>query len=59
MACIKYPFFVPTDQALLIQASKTVRRFMEIVELTDDERVAVEDDVVRRQKLEASHYLFS
>src|SRR5438045_3773091 len=28
MACIKCPFFVPKDQALLIEASKTVKRFM-------------------------------
>ena len=44
MACIKCPFFVPKDQAQLIEACKTVKRFMEIVELTDEELVAVNDD---------------
>ena len=50
MACIKCPFFVPTDQALLIQASKTVRRFMEIVELTDEELAAVQEDVTKLEE---------
>jgi hypothetical protein len=51
MACIKCPFFVPKDQAQLIQASKTVKRFMEVVELTDEELAAVQDD---SNKLEAA-----
>ena len=50
MACIKCPFFVPTDQALLIQASKTVRRFMEMVELTDEELAAVQEDVTKLEE---------
>ncbi len=44
MACIKCPFFVPKDQAQLIEASRTVKRFMEVVELTDEELAAVQDD---------------
>lgn len=51
MACIKCPFFVPKDQAQLIAASKTVKRFMEAVELTDEELAAVQDDC---NKLEAA-----
>jgi integrase len=45
MACIKCPFFVPRNQALLIESYKTVKRFMEVVELTDEELAAVQDDV--------------
>jgi integrase len=44
MACIKCPFFVPKEQVQLIAASKTVKRFMEVVELTDEELLAVQDD---------------
>ncbi len=51
MACIKCPFFVPKDQARLIEASRTVKRFMEVVELTEEELAAVQDDY---HKLEAA-----
>lgn len=51
MACIKCPFFLPTDQARLIEASRTVKRFMEVVELTEEELAAVRDDY---HKLEAA-----
>ncbi len=51
MACIKCPFFVPKDQARLIEACRTVKRFMEVVELTDEELAAVQDDY---HKLEAA-----
>jgi hypothetical protein len=44
MACIKCPFFMPRDQAFLIESRKTVKRFMEVVELTDEELAAVQDD---------------
>jgi len=44
MACIKCPFFVPKERVQLIAASKTVKRFMEVVELTDEELLAVQDD---------------
>jgi integrase len=44
MACVKCPFFIPRDWALLVQSSKTVRRFMEVVELTNEELAAVQDD---------------
>ena len=60
MACIKCPFFMPRDRALLIQSSRTVKHFMEIVELTDEELAAVQDDydkledaVERTQSLQA------
>lgn len=49
MACIKCPFFVPKDQAQLITACQTVKRFMERVELTDEELVAVQDDYDKLQ----------
>jgi integrase len=51
MACIKCPFFVPKDQAQLIEASRTVKCFMEVVELNDEELIAVQDDY---HKLEAA-----
>ncbi len=51
MACIKCPFFVPKDQAQLIEASRTVKRFMEVVELTEEELAAAQDDY---HKLEAA-----
>jgi hypothetical protein len=44
MSCIKCPFFVPKERVQLIVASKTVKRFMEVVELTDEELLAVQDD---------------
>jgi len=44
MACIKCPFFVPKERVHLIAASKTVKRFLEVVELTDEELLAVQDD---------------
>jgi hypothetical protein len=60
MACIKCPFFLPRDQAFLIESRKTVKRFMEAVELTDEELAAVQDDydkleeaVERTQSLQA------
>jgi len=51
MACIKCPFFVPKDQSRLIEASRTVKRFMEVVELSEEELAAVQDDY---HKLEAA-----
>ena len=36
MACIKCPFFVPKERVQLIAASKTVKRFLEVVALTDE-----------------------
>jgi hypothetical protein len=50
MACIKCPYFVPNDQAQLIAASRTARRFMELVDLTDDELRAVEDDQTKLEE---------
>ncbi len=39
------PFgIVRQDQARLIEACQTVKRFMEVVELTDEELAAVQDD---------------
>jgi ribosome biogenesis protein Nip4 len=49
MACIKCPFFVPKNHVQLLEACRTVKRFMEVVELTDEELHAVQDDC---QKLE-------
>jgi hypothetical protein len=51
MACIKCPFFVPKDQGQLVEASRTLKRFMEVVKLTDEELAAVQDDY---HKLEAA-----
>jgi len=51
MACLKCPFFIPKDRAQLIAAYTTVKRFMEIVELTDEELAAVQED---HDKLEAA-----
>jgi hypothetical protein len=51
MACVKCPFFVPKEQGQLIQARKSVRRFMEVVELTNEEVAAVHDD---EEKLQAA-----
>jgi len=50
MACIKCPFFVPNDRAQLIEASQTVKRFMEMVELTDEELVAVQEDAIKLEE---------
>jgi len=51
---------MPRDQAFLIESRKTVKRFMEVVELTDEELAAVQDDydkleeaVERTQSLQA------
>jgi hypothetical protein len=49
MACIKCPFFVPRDQAQLIAACQSVKRFMERVELTDEEMTAIQDDYDKLQ----------
>jgi hypothetical protein len=51
MACLKCPFFIPKDRAQLIAAYTTVKRFMEIVELSDEELAAVQED---HDKLEAA-----
>jgi integrase len=50
MACIKCPFFLPRDQAFLIESRKTVKRFMEVVDLTDEELSAVQDDYDKLEK---------
>ena len=55
MACIKCPFFIPRDCALLIQSRKTVKRFMEIVELTDEELAAVQDDYDKLEEAVAAN----
>ncbi|HVH30937.1 MAG TPA: tyrosine-type recombinase/integrase, partial [bacterium] len=51
MACIKCPFFVPREPAQLIRSRQTVKHFLEIVELSDHELAAVQDD---EQKLAAN-----
>src|SRR6266699_6696856 len=50
MACIKCPFFLPRDQAFLIESRNTVKRFMEVVDLTDEELGAVQDDYNKLEK---------
>lgn len=50
MACIKCPFFVPNDRAQLIAASKTIKRFMAIVELTDEELAAAQEDASKLEE---------
>ena len=44
MAYIVCLFFIPRDSALLIQSRKTVKRFLKLVELTDEELAAAQDD---------------
>lgn len=60
MACSKCPFFLPRDQAFLFESRKTVKRFMEVIELIDEESAAVQVDydkleeaVERTQSLQA------
>jgi integrase len=50
MACIKCPFFLPRDQAFFIESRNTVKRFMEVVDLTDEELSAVQDDYDKLEK---------
>jgi len=50
MACVKCPFFVPRDRALLIQSRETVKHFMEVVELTNEELAAAQDDYEKLQE---------
>jgi integrase len=58
MACIKCPFFVPKDQAQLIADSATVKRFMEVVELTDEELAAVQEDCDKLEEaVQRTHHL--
>lgn len=58
MACIKCPFFVPKDQAQLIADSTTVKRFMEVVELTDEELAAVQEDCDKLEEaVQRTHHL--
>jgi hypothetical protein len=58
MACMKRPFFVPKEQGQLIQAQKSVRRFMEVVELTDEEIAAAQDDEEKiRANVEQTEHL--
>lgn len=51
MACIKCPFFVPAEPAQLIRSRQTVKRFLELVVLSDNELAAVQED---EQKLAAN-----
>ena len=45
MACIKCPFFVPKEQAQLIEARMTMKRFLEAVNLTPEEEAALQGDL--------------
>lgn len=50
MACMKCPYFVPNELAYLIASRNTVKRFMELVELTDEELAAVQEDEDKLQQ---------
>jgi integrase len=45
MSCIKCPFFVPKEQAQLIEARATMKRFLEVVNLTPEEIAAAQEDL--------------
>ncbi len=45
MSCIKCPFFVPKEQAQLIEARATMKRFLEVVNLTPEEITAAQEDL--------------
>lgn len=45
MSCIKCPFFVPKEQAQLIEARTTMKRFLEVVNLTPEEITAAQNDL--------------
>jgi len=45
MACIKCPFFVPKERAQLIEARATMKRFLEVVNLTPEEIAAAQNDL--------------
>lgn len=44
LACRKCPFFIPAEQAQQIRAQERIKRFLEVVDLTDDELRAVQED---------------
>ena len=45
MACIKCPFFVPKEQAQLIEARTTMKQFLEVVNLILEEVTTVQNDL--------------
>jgi hypothetical protein len=45
MACIKCPFFVPKERAQLLEARATMKRFLEVVNLTPEEITAAQNDL--------------
>jgi hypothetical protein len=47
MSCIKCPFFVPKEQAQLIEARATMKRFLEVVNLTPEEIAAAQEDLAK------------
>src|SRR5258708_12170453 len=58
MACIKCPFFVPTEAAGLIRSRQTVKHFLEMVELSDHELAAVQNDEQKlAANIERTHHL--
>ncbi len=49
LACRKCPFFIPKEQARQLRSRDGIKRFLEVVELTEAEKRASEEDV---QKIE-------
>ncbi len=49
LACRKCPFFIPKEQARQLRSRDGIKRFLEVVELTEAEKRAVEEDL---QKIE-------
>jgi integrase len=49
LACRKCPFFIPQEQAKQIRSRDGIKRFLEVVELTEEEKRAAQEDI---QKIE-------
>lgn len=49
LACRKCPFFIPQEQANQIRSRDGIKRFLEVVELTEEEKRAAQEDI---QKIE-------
>lgn len=50
LACRKCPFFIPAEQAQQIRAQERIKRFLEVVDLTDEELRAVQEDEQKIQE---------
>ncbi|MBO0789534.1 MAG: hypothetical protein J2P36_01100 [Ktedonobacteraceae bacterium] len=49
LACRKCPFFIPAEQARQLRSRDGIKRFWEVVELTEEEKRAAQEDI---QKIE-------